>query len=79
MRGSNSRNCDNEGKCDCKPRITGKKCNECKNNFYGFPNCQTTTTITTTTTTSSTTTTLPQTSGMILKLEEDKKMKKNLG
>ena len=38
--GSLDGKCDDAGKCSCKTRIVGVKCNTCANNFFGFPQCQ---------------------------------------
>ena len=33
--------CDDAGKCQCKTEnIVGDKCDSCKTNHYGFPNCK---------------------------------------
>lgn len=34
--GSRSLQCNSEGKCQCKPGITGDKCDRCSANFYNF-------------------------------------------
>jgi len=34
--GSRSLQCNSEGKCQCKPGVTGDKCNRCAANFYNF-------------------------------------------
>ncbi|XP_015116033.1 laminin subunit gamma-1 [Diachasma alloeum] len=34
--GSRSLQCNSEGKCQCKPGITGDKCDRCSPNFYNF-------------------------------------------
>ncbi|KAK0177645.1 hypothetical protein PV328_001679 [Microctonus aethiopoides] len=34
--GSRSLQCNTEGKCQCKPGITGDKCDRCAPNFYNF-------------------------------------------
>lgn len=34
--GSLSLQCNNEGKCSCKPGVTGDKCDRCDYNFYDF-------------------------------------------
>lgn len=28
------------GQCECKPNIIGRKCEECRTGFYGFPDCK---------------------------------------
>ena len=33
-------NCDDAGKCSCKPAFDGDKCNTCTNKYFGFPRCQ---------------------------------------
>ena len=39
--GSNGIGCDNtDGRCTCKPNISGNKCEKCAHGFFGFPNCQ---------------------------------------
>ena len=35
-----SRGCNDKGECLCKTRVNGKKCNKCKDGYYGFPNCE---------------------------------------
>ena len=35
-----SDNCDDVGKCSCKPGFGGDKCNTCAKGFFGFPHCQ---------------------------------------
>ena len=40
LEGSNSPQCDINGRCSCKQHIKGKKCGKCKNFTRGqFPNC----------------------------------------
>ena len=39
--GSISIGCDDIGDCPCKPRVKGKKCNECEDGFDPFPDCNT--------------------------------------
>ncbi|XP_012268511.2 laminin subunit gamma-1 [Athalia rosae] len=34
--GSRSLQCNSEGKCQCKPGVTGEKCDRCAANFYNF-------------------------------------------
>ncbi|XP_067209558.1 laminin subunit gamma-1 isoform X2 [Linepithema humile] len=34
--GSRSLQCNSEGKCQCKPGVTGDKCDRCADNFYNF-------------------------------------------
>ncbi|KAG7211484.1 hypothetical protein KM043_010758 [Ampulex compressa] len=34
--GSRSLQCNSEGKCQCKPGVTGDKCDRCAANFYNF-------------------------------------------
>lgn len=34
--GSRSLQCNTEGKCQCKPGVTGDKCDQCAPNFYEF-------------------------------------------
>lgn len=36
--GSSSLQCNSEGKCRCKPGVTGDKCNECALNYYDLTN-----------------------------------------
>ena len=38
--GSKNENCDDGGKCSCKPKISGDKCNKCAKGFFGFPRCR---------------------------------------
>ena len=38
--GSNSKQCDTNGICFCKPNVIGDKCTTCKANHYGFPDCK---------------------------------------
>ena len=38
--GSSNSLCDSKGVCTCKENISGDKCNECKNGYFGFPNCE---------------------------------------
>ena len=40
MTGSQSKNCDKSGQCECLPHIEGKKCDTCIPGFHGFPNCR---------------------------------------
>ena len=37
--GAQNENCDN-GMCYCKEHITGDKCDQCEEIYFGFPNCQ---------------------------------------
>lgn len=41
--GSQSLQCNGEGKCQCKSGVTGNKCDQCAVNYYGFSNhgCET--------------------------------------
>ena len=39
--GSESQNCDENGKCSCKPNVVGDKCTDCATGFVTFPNCDT--------------------------------------
>ena len=32
--------CDANGKCTCNENVAGDKCTECKENYFGYPNCQ---------------------------------------
>ena len=34
--GSASLQCDSQGRCICKPGVTGEKCDRCLPNFFGF-------------------------------------------
>lgn len=34
--GARSLQCNTEGKCQCKPGVTGEKCDRCEANFYNF-------------------------------------------
>ena len=34
--GSRSLQCNSEGKCQCKPGVTGDKCDRCAANYYNF-------------------------------------------
>lgn len=34
--GSRSLQCNSEGKCQCKPGVSGDKCDMCQANFYDF-------------------------------------------
>ena len=34
--GSESQQCDSQGKCTCKPGVTGQKCDRCLPNYFGF-------------------------------------------
>lgn len=36
--GSRSLQCNREGKCQCKPGVTGEKCHECALNYFQFSN-----------------------------------------
>lgn len=36
IKGSRSLQCNREGKCSCKPGVTGDKCDRCEENFYDF-------------------------------------------
>ena len=40
MNGSRTAICNDAGKCDCYSNVVGDKCDECKDNFFGFPDCQ---------------------------------------
>lgn len=38
--GSTSEICDSvDGQCPCKENVSGRVCNECKPDHYGYPNC----------------------------------------
>ena len=38
--GSTSEICDSEdGQCTCNENVSGRTCNECKTNLYGYPDC----------------------------------------
>ena len=39
--GSESQNCDENGKCSCKAHVVGDKCDACATGFVTFPNCDT--------------------------------------
>ena len=39
--GSESQNCDENGKCSCKSHVVGDKCDACATGFVTFPNCDT--------------------------------------
>lgn len=34
--GSETLQCDAAGRCQCKPGVTGDKCDRCENNYYEF-------------------------------------------
>lgn len=37
----NNLNCDlDNGKCDCKPNVVGRKCDVCEDGFWDFPQCE---------------------------------------
>lgn len=36
FKGSRSKQCNSEGKCQCKPGVTGDKCDRCEQNFFDF-------------------------------------------
>jgi coxsackievirus/adenovirus receptor len=36
--GSRSLQCNSEGRCQCKPGVTGEKCDHCEDNYYDFSN-----------------------------------------
>ena len=38
--GAVDNNCDNTGKCVCKPNIVGDNCDQCAAGFFGFPSCE---------------------------------------
>ena len=38
--GSESTQCAENGKCTCKPNVTGDKCDQCADGYNGFPTCQ---------------------------------------
>ena len=38
--GSENGNCNDAGKCSCKPGFDGNKCDKCVKGFFGFPQCQ---------------------------------------
>ena len=40
--GSESTQCADNGKCTCKPNVTGDKCDQCAEGYTmnGFPTCQ---------------------------------------
>ena len=42
LNGSLTKQCNENGKCECKTNITGKKCDRCANDNISFPNCTTT-------------------------------------
>ena len=35
--GSETTQCDQDGKCTCKPNITGDKCDQSEPGYYDFP------------------------------------------
>ena len=37
--GSSSTSCGSNGKCTCKLKFSGNKCNSCKPGYYNYPNC----------------------------------------
>ncbi|XP_074594778.1 laminin subunit alpha [Brevipalpus obovatus] len=39
-RGSQNKVCNQRGKCECKAKFGGMKCNECASGFYRFPDCE---------------------------------------
>ena len=39
--GSVEEDCDvDDGTCNCKENIVGIKCDECKESYFGFPQCK---------------------------------------
>ena len=38
-KGSSSMQCQDNGKCSCKDRVEGDKCDSCKPDHTDFPNC----------------------------------------
>lgn len=37
--GSSNQDCDSDENCDCKPNVTGPKCDQCISGRFGFPDC----------------------------------------
>ena len=34
--GSEDLQCDDQGQCQCKPGVTGQRCDRCEDNYYDF-------------------------------------------